>query len=161
MTHEAFDLGMLNERDRTAKALHGAAAVAAHHVGRETATVEIQDRLLFVFQRLRHRFDEAARERLAVPLRRLVAHVDQFDGGVAATHAPGQPRQGDLALGRLVVRGHARGCRAHDQPRPGHRSQAPRHPARLVTRRPVLLVRGRTLLVEADQAEARDRCEHR
>ena len=161
MAHQALDLGMLHQRGRAAEALHRATAVVAHHIRRKAATIEVEDGLLLVLESVGDGLDKAPRQRLAVAGFGLIAHVDELDLGVVAAHPPDQRGAGGHALGRLVVRGDGRCRRAHDKTGSGDRGQPPRHPSRLVARRAVLLVGSRSLLVETDQAQARNGREHR
>src|SRR5207245_10866190 len=84
-----------------------------------------------------------------------------LDGGVAAAHPVRQLRQRELAGLCGVIGDNARSRRACDRPGPGGRREASGHPSRLVPRRAVLLVSGRTLLVETDETEAWDGREYR
>src|SRR2546428_13089394 len=50
MAHEAIDLSVLHQRNRTAKTLHRLSAVTTHDVCREAAAVQVEDRLLLVVE---------------------------------------------------------------------------------------------------------------
>ncbi len=158
---QAVDLGVLDQGNRTAQALHRFSAVAAHHIGRHPATVQIKDHLLFVLERAFDHIEQPLRKRLTVAGRELIAHVDQLDLGVVAAHPARQLRQRQVATLRVVVSDDARCRRARDQLRPADSGQPARDPTRLIPRRAVLLVRSRSLFVQADQAESRNRREHR
>ena len=161
VTDESIDFGVLHERNRAAQALHRFAAVSAHDEGSHPAPIQVEDGLLLVVEGLRHYLDQAPRQRLTVAFRRLVPHVHKLDIGVAAAHPLGQRGGRDGAAGRLEVGGDARSRRPCNQARPCDRGKTPGHPTRLVARRPILLVGCGTLLVQADEPQARDRRENR
>src|SRR5258708_36313568 len=78
-----------------------------------------------------------------------------------ASAPAGQLGQRQLASLGGVIGDHAWRRGARDQPPAAYSRQPPRHPARLVSRRAVLLVCGRPLLVQDDETEAWDGREHR
>ena len=161
VAHQAIDFRVLNKRHRAAQALNRFAAVAAQHKRAHAAPVQIEDHLLLVFESALNHLDQPPRQRLPVARRGLIAHVDELDLGIPAAHPPLQLGQSQHALCRLVVRDNAGRCGAGDQPRPSQRREAPGDPSRLVPGGAVLLIRRSPLLVEADQAQPRDRREHR
>src|SRR5207245_2766412 len=59
MAHEAIDLSVLHQRNRTAKTLHRLSAVTTHDVCREAAAVQVEDRLLLVVESLGDGLDQS------------------------------------------------------------------------------------------------------
>src|SRR5439155_11705358 len=136
VAHEATYLGVLHQGDRAAKTLHRAAAVAAHHVSRQTPAVQVEDRLLLALEGARDDLHQAPRQRLRVALGGLVAHVDELHDRVVAAYPPGHPSEGYLPAARAEVCGHARRRRTRDELRSRDRRQPARDPAGLIARGP-------------------------
>ena len=151
------------QRHRTARALHGLAAIGADQRTRVPAAVEEQDRLLALAQALMDAVDQLAREHvLALRVEHLAPHVDDAEGRHRAVVDALGHRVEHVAAGLGVLpRLQRRRRRTQHARRAEERSAHDRDVAAVVHRGLALLEGRLVLLVDHDEPEVRQGREDR
>ena len=153
-------VGVQGEGDLARRTRHHVPAVAAEDHRRQPAPIEIQDRLLSLLDRLHERGPQRARERAAISRLQLEAEVHDRGRRERQVSDPlAEAEQGELALGRCVVRRDPRGGRAQHHRGTGEAAQRQGRVHRVIPRRALLLVGGLLLLVDDDETRPRQRSE--